>query len=473
MSTQRFLIAFVLLLTASLLRAYDLTIDEVTRYEQDGKAYALITLRWKNSWRHERNHDAVWLFLKSQPERGRPWRHAAIAADGHRLIPHDGTPELAIATAPGGAGLLLYPAGRYRGDIHCTLSLQLAEEATGEGDALRAFGLEMVYIPGGANTLGDPDTSAYAEGAFYRVGADGQAMGPYRLERESDLVAIAPREGALHYRPLEGRTGDGRGPLPAAFPKGVAPFFIMKYELTQGAYADFLNTLAPAAAQRRAPVREPGYARHYGSITDEEGRWLAVYPDRPCNWLGWEDLLAYADWAGLRPLTELEYTKACRGNRPIRGGNYAWGSPTRRNVERGLNDQGDLYERNDLSERQLRTDDDNLPVWLGASHYWVMELSSGLWEWTVGLGHPEGRAYDGRHGDGALSADGRADTPGWPREGGFGFRGSGYELPEIDNPLYFRTYSPLAHRPFVDFSDAKRRWLYGGRLVRSSPIAVP
>ena len=472
MSTQRFLIAFFLLLAANPLRAYDLTIDEVTRYEQAGKAYALITLRWKNSWRQERNHDAVWLFLKTQPERGRPWRHAAIAADGHRLIPHDGTPELAIATAPGGTGLLLYPAVRYRGDIHCTLSLQLAEGATGEGDALRAFGLEMVYIPGGANTLGDPDTSAYAEGAFYRIGADGNPAGPYRLERESDLIAIAPREGALHYRPLEGRSGDGRGSLPAAFPKGVAPFFIMKYELTQGAYADFLNTLPAAAAQRRAPVREPGYARHYGSITAEEGRWLAVYPDRPGNWLSWEDLLAYADWAGLRPLTELEYTKVCRGWRTLQSGNYAWGTPRRMNVYRDLDETGNLKHWDRLSERQIELEDIT-QYQLGASYYWAFDLSGSLWEWTISIGHPEGRAYDGRHGDGALSADGRADTPGWPREGGFGFRGSGYELPEIDTPYFFRTYTPLAHRPFADFSDPQRRWLYGGRLVSSIPFVVP
>ena len=42
--------------------------------------------------------------------------------------------------------------------------------------------------------------------------------------------------------------------------------------------------------------------------------------------LSWPDLCAYADWAALRPMTELEYEKACRGpNNPVLG-EYAWGN---------------------------------------------------------------------------------------------------------------------------------------------------
>ena len=31
------------------------------------------------------------------------------------------------------------------------------------------------------------------------------------------------------------------------------------------------------------------------------------------TYISWPDLLAYADWAALRPITELEYEKAARG----------------------------------------------------------------------------------------------------------------------------------------------------------------
>ena len=45
-----------------------------------------------------------------------------------------------------------------------------------------------------------------------------------------------------------------------------------------------------------------------------------------CNWLSWADVAAYLDWSGLRPMTELEFEKACRGpNAPV-AGEYAWGS---------------------------------------------------------------------------------------------------------------------------------------------------
>ena len=29
--------------------------------------------------------------------------------------------------------------------------------------------------------------------------------------------------------------------------------------------------------------------------------------------ISWSDMSAYLDWSGLRPMTELEYEKACRG----------------------------------------------------------------------------------------------------------------------------------------------------------------
>ena len=34
--------------------------------------------------------------------------------------------------------------------------------------------------------------------------------------------------------------------------------------------------------------------------------------DRACNFLNWNDLAAYLQWAALRPMTELEFEKICR-----------------------------------------------------------------------------------------------------------------------------------------------------------------
>jgi len=49
--------------------------------------------------------------------------------------------------------------------------------------------------------------------------------------------------------------------------------------------------------------------------------YTARMPTRPCGWIGFADGLSYAVWAGLRPMTELEYVKMRQGPRnpePIR-----------------------------------------------------------------------------------------------------------------------------------------------------------
>jgi formylglycine-generating enzyme required for sulfatase activity len=54
-----------------------------------------------------------------------------------------------------------------------------------------------------------------------------------------------------------------------------------------------------------------------------------------------------------------------------------------------------------------------------------MDLSGRLWERCVSIGHPLGRAFDGKPGDGMLDAQGSADVEGWPGADavGSGFRG--------------------------------------------------
>jgi len=43
----------------------------------------------------------------------------------------------------------------------------------------------------------------------------------------------------------------------------------------------------------------------------------------------WQDISAYLDWACLRPSSELEYEKACRGaNVSSTTGEFAWGIST-------------------------------------------------------------------------------------------------------------------------------------------------
>jgi len=151
--------------------------------------------------------------------------------------------------------------------------------------------------------------------------------------------------------------------LPARFPKGVAAFYCMRTELTESQYVDFLNTLtfdqqkAHTGASPDAPVSTrclcnggrmkrcrnsiaiavPGARRVEERIARSDGVIVSVSrPDTPavyrteapnaaCGHMITRDETDYAGWAGLRPMTELEFEKACRGPvRPVPD-EYAWG----------------------------------------------------------------------------------------------------------------------------------------------------
>lgn len=452
--------------------AAGLQADEATLYRNEGQLCALLTLSWKHAWRNERNHDGAWLFFKTKSPEG-SYRHAWLASKGHQVVDElvEWPASLTMEVSEDGAGALVFPGKEFRGEVNATVNVCLQERQPIEN--LQVYGLEMVFIPGGPNKLGNPGSVALSAGAFYLAGSNSNYGGLFELTHEDQEIPVGPSAGALYYSPAAS-TGDGKGPIPASFPKGVAPFWIMKYELAVGQYVDFLNALSPDQARNRSPIETSGaqeapYFSHLGeksreSIRFSGGRRVALYPEQPCGFLGWKDLLAYADWAGLRPMTELEYTKTCRGTRePIAGG-YPWGAATRIYLQRGLDENGFLYNGRFLFEGQLDHHIRSLSIF-GASYYWVMDLSGSLWEWAVSIGHPEGRAFTGQHGDGQLAHTGEANTSGWPMDNGFGFRGSGYYLQ--DDPLKIRTYTPIAERPFACLNDGRRRRWAGGRLVRS------
>jgi hypothetical protein len=59
----------------------------------------------------------------------------------------------------------------------------------------------------------------------------------------------------------------------------------MKYETTQGQYADFLNCISNAATVSRANFAGRDYYMFRGTIHFENGKYTAAYPGRPCNFL--------------------------------------------------------------------------------------------------------------------------------------------------------------------------------------------
>jgi formylglycine-generating enzyme required for sulfatase activity len=357
---------------------------------------------------------------------------------------------------------------------------------------VNVLAIEMVFIPEGSFFAGDhsPDP---VEGQF----EDGTSGNPLAISSEGPLTLGGGSAGSLGNNNAEGMShsddfNDGTSQiLPAVFPKGFTAFYAMKYEITQGQYADFLNLLTVAQAARRDITGEANYSQFRGTIAGNYPLFSAAAADRACNFLSWMDGAAYADWAGLRPVTELEYEKAGRGNQAVVSDEYVWGNTfiiqqtghsgvdgngaetatpagANANFEAGISGpvRAGIYSATSSGSRADA----------GASFYGVMELSGNLWERTVTVGKASGRDFTGKHGDGILTTtagfEGNATNVDWPGidavsargiTGGLGagFRGGGW----IDLAERLR----LANRVYAPLPENGRTNQYGFRCVRTAP----
>lgn len=363
--------------------------------------------------------------------------------------------------SPDGVGLFVAPSRAHRGSVEWFVDLRLHPESVERlENGIDVFAIEMVFVPEGPFAVGDPDPKSAGFGALFQADGSGQHAGPFRVASEA---AIEVGSDGLGYETAQYQ-GDGLGPIPEAFPKGTRAFYLMKYELTQGQYADFLNAIGSETTFDRTGFFGRGYYENRGSIRLEAGRFVAEHPARPMNFITWDDGLAWTDWAGLRPITELEFTKAARGPEPALAGGFPWGTADKTFLQRDVGLDGNLAGP---SESGLT---DETRTRFGASHYWVMDLAGSVWERVISVGSPYGRTFAGSHGDGNLSG-GRADNPDWPlswagREG-HGYRGGGFYDP--GRPEHeFNPHSPIAYRPFGAWAGASPHRAYGYRAGRTA-----
>lgn len=466
---KKFLV-FTLLLISRSAFANDLELSKAVLYQENNSWYTVVSIKWSNAWKNNVNNDAAWVFFKVS-EDGDGYSHIRLAATGHEVV-ESGEVDFEIYAPEDRMGFFVQPSSNYRGDVLVTVKIMLDGRPFAEVDDIysmdfKAHGIEMVYIPEGGFTLGDPDEAALRYGAFYESGSDGEYKGLFSVQSEDQEIEVGQNDGNLFYRTRNRYQGDQTGTIPSTYPKGVRAFYIMKYEPTQGQYVDFLNSLNDGQTHSRANFAGKEYYSNRGSIYIKDGRYASKYPDATCNYMSWDDAMAYADWAGLRPLTEFEFAKAARGTGKPIANEYPWGTGSKNGIQRMVNDHGQFYMFNDSDESKLNNDTKET---FGASYYWVMDLAGGMWERLITVGHPKGRSFLGTHGDGRLTGDGAATNQDWPNglvAPGVGFRGGGYYVPgrayNAQNP-----YSPIAYRPFGAYSGGQRTNSYGARFCRTA-----
>jgi formylglycine-generating enzyme required for sulfatase activity len=359
-------------------------------------------------------------------------------------------------------------------------------------------------------------------------------------------------------------------PVDPNYPKGFQAFYVMKHELTQAAWVDFLNCLswdqqhrivtnavgsAPNAAlnnvtpatveginifQYQYPnndydvfANRPGIHRMnirirsrgidgpavFGigqrvsqTIEDEEGNLVTVADwdwnheiwggNLPMFNLAWTDITAYLDWACLRPMTELEYEKACRGDQGRVGEEYAWGKPFLPSRAAAVEHRNTPIE-NPLPAvaNYAQVEGGNIAAhtaviaayWpvragsfakeettreeAGASYWGILNLSDNVPERVINISTPLGRAYTGGHGDGNLTAIGLSNVPDWPSQNvalalnnaqalGTGYRGIAVTSTSIQ---IIRTVSYRGEIDAANYNQNHRDLWTGLRGVRTAP----
>lgn len=469
---MRILIFSILLFLSGSSVATDLTTSQAILYIENDQAFAVFNVEWKNSWYNQRNKDAVWLFVKARLPGG-GYKHIKLKKEGHSVISSFSKhPELEFNVSSDQVGLFLSSTQNYRGDISVSIKVMLDMKSVTDIGSQRydlvAYGLEMVHITAGAHQIGSLDANAMEYGAFYKPNKEGNFGGPIDIMSEDQEISVSQNGDLFYYSGAYQYEGDQLGPIPPSFPKGVNDFYILKYELTEGQYSRFLNSLDSFQVEARNITSEASYAVEGGSIERSGHVFDTNFPNKPALFTSWDDAMAFADWAGLRPMTEFEFSKACRGSEAISASSvFPWSSASKLGVQRLPTRDRNLTMLNDWDESDLSND--NLEQF-GASYYWVMDLAGSVWERLITIGHPKGRAFEGLHGDGNLDNAGFANIDNWPKgedSGGIGFRGGGFY--GYDRSYHeFNPFSPIAYRRYGGWHGPMRNNAYSTRFVRSA-----
>ena len=501
-------------LSSNSLLANNITASNVTLTGQNISAgtnntanYALVQfdISWDNSWRTSSsapvNWDAAWVFVKYRKSGTTVWNHATL----NTTAANHTAPSGSTIAQSDGTGVFVYRSGNGTGTFTLAdveLRWQYGTDGVLDTNTLEVAvqAIEMVYVPQGSFAAGKATSGSEASA--------------FTLTTINTATATTAPSGTGSLGGAAGGYPTGKtAPSTATWPNGYDAFYCMKYEISQEQYVEFLNTLtrdqqhartgallsagttsitdryvmsSTTAMNYRNGIRCDAAIHTSNPITfycdfdgDGTGNETNDGQNIACNWLSWADVAAYMDWSGLRPMTELEFEKACRGDQSAVANEYAWGTTSLTKSTTIIN-SGETNETTNTSGANATYDlgisTSNGPLRTGAfatssttraeagaTYYGIMEMSGNVWERPVTIDHVNGRAFTGTHGDGVLATAGDADASTWPGGNaiGVGFRGGVWAFNDY--------YLLVANRSEASNVDAVRRYYMSGRGVRTAP----
>lgn len=442
---KKSIILLLLCLSGGFAFGNGVALSNLTSVSGSGFVQLQFDLTWSNSWNNAINHDAVWVFFKFKDNDG-TWHHLNLT-NANNSVPAGYT--LSVPTDNTGAMI-------YRNSGSGTASLTSVKVGVnnlpGSFD-VKGFALEMVQIPmTDQYYLGDGEA-----GTYYSTG--GTSATPYHVT--TNTLTMGSTSGNLN-------DGIQNGTLASGFPIGYNTsssfnLYMMKHEISQAGYRDFLNTLtydqqtsrtgaAPNSAAGTLAIgvisRRNGIKISTAGVSNTtpavygcdlnnngtynestDGEWIA------CNYLSYMDVAAFLDWAALRPMSELEFEKSCRGTvYPVAGENAA-GTVAQASTYYSVNNSGAANESINYTGSVLNANitynstspGGNSPLRVGihatanatrisagAGYYGALDLSGNVEEVCAETGNAAGRSYTGVSGDGELTAAGDANEDFWP-----------------------------------------------------------
>jgi formylglycine-generating enzyme required for sulfatase activity len=402
-------------------------------------------------------------------------------------------------------GVFIYRSSDGNGSVNyqnTQLRWNYGSQGVQDADVLdiQVFAIEMVNVPTGTFAVGDGAVDPFNYNSYR-----------FTLTTINTGSAITAPTGTGSLGGQAGGYPTGQSPPNnASWPNGYNGFYCMKYEITQGLYRDFLNTLTYTQQVGRTSaqgITTAGFMALYtgsnvqfrngievktaGNATNNtpaifgcdfdgsnnynssySGEWIA------CNFLSIGDILAILDWSALRPMTEMEFEKACRGPIAPVQREYAWGTNLRNQMGASVSNPGTITEElgvnysvtvgtgNYISGYEpyrggnLASNSSNSGrITSGGTYYGIMEMTGNVGEYCVDI---RNTTFTGSHGDGTINTSGISTYSDWNSSFGTHFIAKSSILNGFSNlEVSDRSFS-------FGYYESQRYSSGGGRGVRST-----